>query len=136
MISTGCISVTVLRFRQVAKQPVGSLAGLRGCADDGAVVFAQHLKLSAAAHNVKESGWNAGSSGFLTTFLRIISERVEPRENACVAFPRGLMVGGSGNADLLQCLAFCFEVGSRVVVRRIEAHVTEPATDNRDVDAR
>ena len=59
MISSGCIALTILRLRQMAKQPVGSLAGLRGCADDGAVVFAQHLKLSAAARNVKESGHNA-----------------------------------------------------------------------------
>lgn len=29
---------------QEAEQPVGRLARLRGCADDGAVIFPQHLK--------------------------------------------------------------------------------------------
>ena len=41
----------------------------------------------AAAHNVKERDQLAGSSAFLAAFLRIISEHVEPGENAGIAFP-------------------------------------------------
>ena len=39
---------------QEAEQPIGRLARLRGGADDGAIVLAQDLELSAAAHNAKE----------------------------------------------------------------------------------
>jgi hypothetical protein len=41
-------------FGQEAENVISRLGGLRRRADDGAVVLAQHLGQSAAAHNVKE----------------------------------------------------------------------------------
>lgn len=67
--------------------PVGDLLCLARRGEDGALVGAQHFELSAAAHNVKERDQLAGSSAFLAAFLRIISEHVEPGENAGIAFP-------------------------------------------------
>ena len=49
-----------------------------GRLEDRPLVVLQHLQLSAAVHNAKEHYQIGRSPGFLATFLRIISQRVEP----------------------------------------------------------
>src|SRR6516164_5114623 len=68
--------------------------------------------------------------------LHIISERVEPGEHARVPLPRWEPSVWCRRSDALQRLALCFEIGLGVVVRRVEADVSEPAADDGDVDAR
>ena len=77
-----------------------------------------------------------GFAPFPATFLRIISERVEPGEHARIPFPWRLLTTWCGCADALQRISFRFEIGLRVVIRRVEADVPEPAADDGDVDAR
>ncbi len=67
---------------------------------------------------------------------RIISERVEPGEHAFIALPRWLAAGCGRNGDLLQGFPLRFQIGSGIVVGRVETHMAEPATDDRNVDAR
>jgi hypothetical protein len=40
------------------------------------------------------------------------------------------------SADLLQCLPLRFQIGPGVVIGGVETHMTEPAADDRDVNAR
>ena len=69
-------------------------------------------------------------------FLRIISECVEPGEHACIALPRWLAAGCCWNGDLLQGFPLRSEIGPGIVIGRVEAHMAEPASDDRNVDAR
>ena len=73
--------------------------------------------------------------GFLPTFLHIISKRVEPGEHACIALPRWLSAGCGWNGDLFQGFPLRFQIGPGIVVGRVEADMTEPASDDRNVDA-
>ena len=72
-----------------------------------------------------------GVSGLV---LHIISERVEPGEHAGIPFPRRWFAA-CGGAEAPQCLALRFEIGLRVMVRRVEADVSEPAADHIHLDA-
>ena len=68
-------------------------------------------------------------------FLRIISECVEPGEHAGIALPGWLAAGCGWNGDLFQGFPLRFQIGPGIVVGRVEADMTEPASDDRNVDA-
>ena len=58
-------------------------------------------------------------------FLRIISERVEPGEHACIALPGWLATACGWNGDLFKGFPLRFQIGSGIVVGRIEANMAE-----------
>jgi hypothetical protein len=63
-------------------------------------------------------------------------QRIEPRQEIGVTFPPRRFAASQGWIDLLQRLSLRFQVGLRIVVGRIEARVTQPASNHRNVNAR
>ena len=85
---------------------------------------------------MKERGRTGRFAAFLPTFLRIISERVEPGEYACVPLPRRLSFARRRDVDLFKRLPLRFQIGPGVMVGGVEADMAKPTADDSDMDAR
>ncbi|GLO79872.1 hypothetical protein MACH23_32930 [Sulfitobacter pontiacus] len=106
--------------------------------------------LCAAAHKVRNREdaimrRNAGLSlsfgefratSFTLFLLGSGSEGIEPGEQIRVTFPSPGSTSCCRNADPFERLSLGFEVGLGVVVCRVEADMSQPASDDGDVDTR
>ncbi|UOA29798.1 hypothetical protein DSM107133_04560 (plasmid) [Pseudosulfitobacter sp. DSM 107133] len=106
--------------------------------------------LCAAAHNVRNREdaimrRNAAPSllfgdlratSFTLSLLGLGSEGIEPGEQVRVTFPSRGSISCCRNADLFERLSLGFEIGLGVVVGRVETDMSQPASDDGDVDAR
>lgn len=88
------------------------------CGEDSAFVVLQHLQLSAAAHNAEERCETGQRPGFLTAFLRIISERVEPGAGGPCASTLARANGAEFCADRRPRCAVQFAAHSGIKVQR------------------
>src|SRR4051812_24197488 len=96
---------------------------------------ARHLKLNGEELIMRRKvpgtcfcGCPGGS--YLAIILGFKSERVEPRQQVCLAFPAWRFGGSGGPIHLFQSLAFGFNIGSCVDIGRVEAFMSKPATDH------